>query len=237
LQTTEKIQKGSGDTNDITSLMYNMISGILGKPETIEFREEKKPVVAIFIGPTGVGKTTTLAKIAAEYSLNSQKNVGLITADTYRIAAVDQLKVYAEIMGIPLTVIYSPGEIKGALEKYSDMDLILIDTAGRSSKSKAQFDELVELVEVSEADEVYLLVSACTSMRNCNEIIKNYSFLKDYKLIFTKIDETSVLGTILNVSFLTGKKLSYITNGQNVPDDIEVACVDSIIKNLLGSMT
>jgi len=193
-------------------------------------------LVAIFIGPTGVGKTTTLAKIAAEYSLNSNKNVALITADTYRIAAVDQLKTYAEIMGMPLSVIYSPGEVKDILEKYNDKDLVLIDTAGRSSKNKVQFDELDELLKMSGADEVYLLISATTSIRNSMEILKSYSFLKDYKLIFTKIDETSAMGTILNVSFITGKKLSYITNGQSVPDDIEVASIDSIVKNLLGSI-
>ena len=222
--------------NDTASVLYSIVAGIMGKPEMIGPPKEGKPSVIIFVGPTGVGKTTTLAKIAANYLLNHKKSVGLITADTYRIAAVEQLKTYAEILGIPVSVVYSASDMSDAVNQYSDKDIILIDTAGRSHRNKAQFEEMKAMVIASGADEVYLVLSSTTSIRSCREIISNYDFLKDYKLIFTKTDEAPVLGIILNIRFITGKKLSYITTGQNVPDDIEIVNVDKITKSLIGSI-
>jgi flagellar biosynthesis protein FlhF len=183
-----------------------------------------------------VGKTTTLAKIAANYALNQSLKVGMITADTYRIAAVQQLKTYAEILGIPISVIYAPGEIKKAIAEYGEKDLILIDTAGRSHRNKAQFDELKQLVAESGADDVFLVLSSTTGLKNNREIINNYSFLNQFKLIFTKADETPTLGMILNARMMTGKCLSYVTVGQSVPDDIEVASIEKIARNLIGSI-
>lgn len=223
--------------NDTASALYKVISGILGKPETLKIKEDGKPTIAMVVGPTGVGKTTTLAKIAANYALNHKKTVGLITADTYRIAAVEQLKTYAEILGMPVSVIYSPSELNEAINQHSDKDIILIDTAGRSHKNKSQFEELKALISAAHADEIYLLLSATTSNRNCRELLANYNFLKDYKLLFTKLDETPITGIILNARYLTNKSLSYITTGQSVPDDIETVNVDKITKNLLGSIT
>ena len=227
----------SDGVDEMAAQLSGIIAGLLGSPETIREKNNGKPVTVIFVGPTGVGKTTTLAKIAANYLLNKKKTVGLITADTYRIAAVEQLKTYAEILGIPVTVVYTPAEMKEAVGLHADKDLILIDTAGRSHKNKAQFEELKALIAASEADEVYLVLSAVTSPRNCREILNHYSFLKEYKLLFTKTDETPVLGIILNVRYMTGKSLSYITTGQSVPDDIETANIDKITKNLIGSYT
>ncbi|NLW27418.1 flagellar biosynthesis protein FlhF [Acetivibrio saccincola] len=222
--------------NNTALILHNLISGMLGKPETIKLREDGKPTVVMFVGPTGVGKTTTLAKIAADYALNHQKDVGLITADTYRIAAVEQLRTYADILGMPLSVVYSLNEIKDIIEGYRDKDIIFIDTAGRSSRNKPHFNELKALVKEVGADEIFLVLSTTTSMNNCREIIDSYSFLGNYKLIFTKLDETPSLGIILNVKQYAGKKLSYVTNGQNVPDDIELADIDKITKNLIGSI-
>jgi len=222
--------------NDLAAVLQGTITSILGKPDTIKTRTEGKPTVVMFVGPTGVGKTTTLAKIAANYLLNQKKAVGLITTDTYRIAAVEQLKTYAEILGIPVSVVYTPNEIKDAVNQHADKDIVLIDTAGRSHKNKSHFDELKSLVAAAAADEVYLVLSATTSISNCREILNNYGFLANYKLIFTKLDEAPVQGIILNVKYYTGKSLSYITTGQSVPDDIETANVDKIAKNLIGSI-
>lgn len=222
--------------NNTALMLHNLISGMLGKPETIKLREDGKPTIVMFVGPTGVGKTTTLAKIAADYALNHQKDVGLITADTYRIAAVEQLRTYAEILGMPLNVVYSLNEIRDIIESYQDKDIIFIDTAGRSSRNKPHFNELKALVKAIGADEIFLVLSTTTSMNNCLEIIDSYSFLGNYKLIFTKLDESPSLGIILNVKHYADKKLSYMTNGQNVPDDIELADIDKITKNLIGSI-
>jgi flagellar biosynthesis protein FlhF len=168
--------------------------------------------------------------------LNHKKKVGLITADTYRIAAVEQLTTYAEILGMPVKVIYSANEVKDAISQYGDKDIVFVDTAGRSYRNKTQFDELKTLVMATEADEVFLVLSTTTSLRNCREILNNYDFLQNYKLIFTKMDETPIPGIILNARVLTNKKISYVTTGQSVPDDIEIANIDKITKNLLGSI-
>ena len=216
----------------VRNTVYNILMKYVKEPEPFSFAGGKK--VIIVIGPTGVGKTTTLAKLAANMVLNEKKRVGLITSDTYRIAAVEQLKTYSEIIGVPLSIIYTPGEILNAIESYADKDLILVDTAGRSHKDKYHLMELKTLIKSSIKYEVYLVISATTKFSDCIEIIKNYSFLDDYKLLFTKLDETSAFGVILNVAYITKKPISYITTGQSVPDDIEIADNGKIINCLLG---
>ncbi|HHW30464.1 MAG TPA: flagellar biosynthesis protein FlhF [Clostridiaceae bacterium] len=237
IEDTRNLIKENASINEIVSAMKSVISSILGKPSLINYESGGKPRVVIFVGPTGVGKTTTLAKIAANLMLIEGKKVGLITADTYRIAAVEQLRTYAQILSLPVSVIYSCDEIAEAIKNYGDKDIVLVDTAGRGHRNKTQMEELKQLLEISQPDEVYLVLGMNTSMRTCKEIIKNYDFLKDYKLIFTKADETSAYGIILNTRIATGKSLSYISNGQNVPDDIEVADIEMIIKNLIGSIS
>ncbi|MDK2865871.1 MAG: flagellar biosynthesis protein FlhF [Clostridiales bacterium] len=202
----------------------------LGDIKTIDTDLPGKPSVYMFLGPTGVGKTTTLAKIAARLALVDNKQVGLITADTYRIAAVEQLKTYSEILGIPLEVIYEADELDTAVKHFKDKDYILIDTAGRSHKSKELKSDYDELVNYLDDVNIFLVLSMTTAYKDLKSIIDSYQFLEQYRLLFTKLDEANSFGNILNTRVLTGQPLSYFTIGQSVPDDIEVADKERIIK-------
>jgi flagellar biosynthesis protein FlhF len=232
-----KNRSDARNINDASLVMLSVISSILGKAEPINFRDDGKPTVILFVGPTGVGKTTTLAKLAAALMLTNNKKIGLITADTYRIAAVDQLKTYAEILGIPISVAYTVSEIYNEISNYGDKDVVLIDSAGCSCRDKQKFEELKNLVEICNADEVFLVLSSTASTKNCKDIIANYDFIDNYRLIFTKVDEAPVFGSILNTKCFSNKSLSYITNGQNVPDDLEIADVEKLSRNLLGRIS
>ncbi len=209
--------------DDVRRQTGRVLTAALGEPETIRLRSDGKPTVVAFIGPTGVGKTTTLAKIAADFTLAKGKRVGLVTADTYRIAAVEQLKTYAEILNLPVTVAYSAADMREAVDAHRDKDLVLIDTAGRSHRNRQQFDELRQLLAAVETDEVYLVLSVNTGRAACQEILEHYTFMRDYRLLFTKLDESPVPGIIFNARLRTGKPISYVTTGQSVPDDLEVA--------------
>jgi flagellar biosynthesis protein FlhF len=222
----------STDQNILNTVRL-IVKEILEEPYTIDEHSEGKRIF-VFVGPTGVGKTTTLAKLAARLSLINSKTVGLITADTYRIAAVDQLKTYSEILGLPLKVIYEPEEISDALNRYSDKDCVLIDTAGRSHKSDELLQDLKGILTYVENPEIFLVISMTTGYKDIKSILDSYKFLDDYKLLLTKLDETSSLGNVLNIKLETGKPLSYFTIGQSVPDDIEVANVDKIADYIVG---
>ncbi len=217
---------------DFERCLRQVLLEYIGPSRPLEVSPGRRKVV-IFVGPTGVGKTTSLAKLAAIFSIQKQMKVGLITADTYRIAAVDQLKIYAEIMEIPLSILYSPREMVAALEEHRDKDVIFVDTAGKSIRDRAQEKEILELISLSKADEVYLVLSCNTSYSGCLNIIKSYSFLPDYKLLFTKMDEASNYGIILNCRYITGKPLSYVATGQSVPDDIEVADPNKLLSCIM----
>lgn len=179
--------------------------------------------VQAFIGPTGVGKTTTLAKVAARYSIYQEQKVGLITLDTYRIGAVDQLRTYAEIMGLPLEVAMTPREFREALERLGDRDIILVDTAGRAPDNKAMLAETRGFLEVMPGGDVYLVLSSTTRRQDLLQAVERFRPLKYNHLIFTKLDETSCPGVVVTVTAAAGVPLAYITTGQDVPDDLEVA--------------
>lgn len=217
---------------DFERCLRQVLMENIGTPRPLEVSAGRRKVV-VFVGPTGVGKTTSLAKLAAIFSIQKQMRVGLITADTYRIAAVDQLKIYAEIMELPLSILYSPREMVEALEEHRDKDVVFVDTAGKSIRDRAQEREILELISLSGADEVYLVLSCNTSYSGCLNIIKSYSFLPDYKLLFTKMDEASNYGIILNCRHISGKPLSYIATGQSVPDDIEVADPNKLVSCIM----
>ena len=231
----ESTLKKEADVSKILSNIYQKIVLKLGQTKTLEVISGKTKYI-YFIGPTGVGKTTTIAKLA--YSLIEQKQarVALLAADTYRIAAVDQLRTYAEIMNIPLYVIYSETELSEQQEELSQYDVILVDTAGRSHRNKEQRDDIERLINAvpKESREVYLVLSATTKYRDLVKITETYSQIADYRLIFTKLDETGTIGNIFNIKLLTGAPLSYATNGQNVPDDISRMDPQSVARQLLG---
>ena len=182
--------------------------------------------IVALIGTTGVGKTTTLAKIAAKFVLEQGINAALITADTYRISAVEQLKTYSDILGLPLDIVYTPQELALAIERHQDKDLILIDTAGRSQYSEAQMLELQEFLKINPRIEKHLAISASVKLNDAKEIIKKFSAVEPEKIIITKIDETGNFGTVINLLRYENLPLSYLTTGQSVPDDIAVGSAD-----------
>ena len=192
-----------------------------------------KPKIVALIGPTGVGKTTTLAKIAAKFVLEEGAKVALITADTYRISAVEQLKTYSDILGLPLEIVYNPQALQEAIEKHRDKQLILLDTAGRSQYNAYQMKELSELLNIDADIEKHLVMSATTKTSDGLELLDNFSLCKPDRVIFTKVDETKTHGIILNILHRRKAALSYLTNGQSVPDDIEPASIEKLADLLL----
>lgn len=227
-------QEEAADFECVKKSLEQQILKTLKKPKPISFKRNglQQQSVAL-IGPTGVGKTTTIAKLAATFSIVDKKKVALITADTYRVAAVEQLKTYGEIIGITVDVVYSPAELQEAISRHTDKDLILIDTAGRSHKNADQMVELKSFLDAAEPSDVFLVLSATTRSKDMAEIVNSYSDIPLTKLVFTKLDETSSFGAILNVIARTQKFLSYVTVGQNVPDDIEVADSGKIAKMIM----
>ncbi|MCI5856075.1 MAG: flagellar biosynthesis protein FlhF [Agathobacter sp.] len=238
-QIIDEVERFIRPGNSVDTILANVYQKLilkLGRPNTIETGKGKARVI-FFIGPTGVGKTTTIAKIASKYKMESNQKVAFITADTYRIAATEQLRVYANILDAPMSIVYSPDELNSAVAKLMDYDLIFVDTAGFSHKNETQREDMKKLIGglAPEYDkEVYLVLSATTKYQDLLEIVDIYHEISEFKLIFTKLDETTAYGNILNVKLYSGADLSYVTNGQNVPADLEVFHTQKIVKQLLG---
>ncbi len=235
----EKPGRGEGSAPDIKTLLYVtaakirdsiMFGGAIVKPGP----GDRKPDIVALVGPTGVGKTTTVAKLAATLSMDNVK-VGLITIDTFRIAAVEQLKIYANILNIPLEVILSPGDLKQAIRNYRDKEVILIDTAGRSQRDYRQIKELAKFLDSNDNVDSRLVLSAASSEAQMEEAIKSFSKANVSGLIFTKLDEAAHLGPVLNQHLKTGLPVSYFTTGQSVPEDIEQAQAGAFVKRLFSS--
>ncbi|MDO4188800.1 MAG: flagellar biosynthesis protein FlhF [Lachnospiraceae bacterium] len=231
-----KIYKPNSQIDYILANIYQRMVLKFGKVSLIE-EGTTKPKVMFFIGPTGVGKTTTIAKLASKLKVNERKKIALLTTDTYRIAAAEQLRTYANILEVPFKVIYSPDELMAAIKDFSESDYILIDTAGHSHNNETQKNGTKQFLSCvgDEFDkQIYLVLSATTKYRDLLSVCETYAEFTDYSLIFTKLDETEALGNLYNLKLRTGANMSYITVGQDVPDDIEEFSPQNTVKQLLG---
>ncbi|OWZ84247.1 flagellar biosynthesis protein FlhF [Natranaerobius trueperi] len=233
-QTMNKLsQEQVDDSSAFKAQLKTQLRALL-ESDLIETNSKKRPKVITLIGPTGVGKTTTVAKLAAQYTLVDKLQVGLITIDTYRIAAVEQLKTYGDILGLPVEVVLTPQELQRGLDKFSDKDVILVDTAGRSHKNEMQMTELKGFIENCNPEELYLVLSMGTRYKDIVNIVEKYRNINFSSFILTKVDETDHWGNLINLLSEYEVGCSYITTGQNVPDDLEVYQTNTIIKQILG---
>lgn len=238
-QILDEIEKTINENVSLDLMLSNIYQKLILKfGRVYEIKPAQKgPKVVFFVGPTGVGKTTTIAKIASKFKIEEDRKIAMFTADTYRIAAAEQLRTYANILEVPFKVIYTPEEIEEGIREYASCDYILVDTAGYSPNNNEQIDEMYRLFSSIEGHiekDVFLVISATTKHKDLINIVKSYSRFENYKLIFTKLDETIGYGNILNIKMMTDAPMSYITNGQNVPDDIRVFDAQLIVKRLLG---
>ncbi len=204
-----------------------------GQAEPARKARQGRAQVISLIGPTGVGKTTTIAKLAANYKLREGKTVGLITIDTYRIAAVDQLRTYADIIEVPLRAVLTAGELHQAVEAMRGLDVVLIDTAGRSQNNRLRLSQLKSFTAAAEPDEVHLVVSATANRACMTKVLERFVPLGANRIIVTKLDEAGSFGVFLNVSEAGGGPISYVTTGQDVPEDIARANADNLAECIL----
>ena len=239
----EEIDKEENQNIDlIVKIVYNKIIKMLDNAVCTDLfiendNNQKEAKTIVFLGTTGVGKTTTIAKLSSELIMNKNKKVGFITSDTYRIAAVEQLKTYAEILGNQVEIVYKPEDMKEKIDKLKVInDYIFIDTAGRSHKNEKNMREIKELLDEIDNPEIYLVISSTNNFDDIENVIDVYSKFCKFNIIFTKIDETDTIGTILNIAYKAKNKIAYVTVGQNVPSDIERFSGEKIAKVLLGSM-
>ena len=188
----------------------------------------KKTKVIAIVGPTGVGKTTTIAKLSAIFSLVKKLDVGLISADTYRIAAIDQLQTFATIASIDMDVAYKPKDMPLLLKKHKAKDIIFIDTAGRNQRNPKELQQIEKFLRAAEPDETHLVLSTTSSLRTLRDVVKRFAVLKPNRFIFSKLDEASAFGNIINIAVETPTPISYLTLGQQVPDDILAADANAI---------
>ncbi len=214
--------------------MRNFIEQQILTTAPIRLQPGTQRTVAL-VGPTGVGKTTTIAKLAANFRLRDRQRVGLITVDTYRIAAVEQLRTYADIIDLPMEVVSTPREMREAIKRLSDQDLVLMDTAGRSPRDEIKIRELKTMLAEAHADEVHLVLSATGGTASLAKTAELFAPVGTTSLLLTKLDESTGLGHLLPIVTSGQLPLSYLTNGQNVPDDIQTANPRQLTEWILGA--
>jgi flagellar biosynthesis protein FlhF len=210
------------------------LAGMIRAVPGISLAGGRKPVVAMFIGPTGVGKTTTIAKIASYFSLMEHRRVAIVTADTYRLGATDQVRRYGAILGVPVRVVETPEDMEDTLLQLEGCDLVLVDTAGRSPQNKEQILQMKRLVESARPDEIHLVISMTTKYVDVMSIIARFGIVPVHRVILTKFDETKAFGLILNISMKFSMDIAYTTNGQQVPDDLMQADPSVLAKLVLA---
>ena len=215
-------------------VLEQLILERLGKPEPVLHKKFTQKVILV-LGPTGVGKTTTIVKLAAEFSVKQKKKTGIINTDTFKIGAQEQLQTYAEIMGIPLHVVYRPDELKEVLDRMSDREIIFVDTPGKRPGDEQYRKDILDVIRILKPEDTLLCLASTTGFASMKEMVDTYAFVGEYRLVITKLDETKYRGMILNICRYAQKPLTYVTTGQNVPDDIETADAKSIAKQILGS--
>lgn len=215
-------------------ILAQELARLIGPTAPLEVRKGQRKIIAL-VGPTGVGKTTTLAKLAAHFTLERGLDVGLITSDTYRIAAIDQLRTYADILGVPLYAVDQPEEAAHALMETRDKDLVLVDTGGRNFRDPVRMEELRQLLAVIRPDETHLVVALNSNPRDAFDALDAFLPLGVNRLSFTKLDETSSPGLILNLRMRCTTPFGYLTHGQVVPDDIIPADQADFTKILMGA--
>jgi len=227
----EQMLKNQPGSN-ATEIVEHLILEQFGRSEPILHKKFTQKVILV-LGPTGVGKTTSIVKLAADFSVKQKKNVGIINTDTYRIGAQEQLQTYADILGVPIQVVYHAHELDKAMEHMSDRDIIFVDTAGKRPGDDQHKEDLLEIVRILKPEDTLLCLAATTSFASVKEMVDTYGFIDDYRVMITKLDETKFRGTILNISWYTQKPLAYVTTGQDVPDDIEIADVEALVKQIV----
>lgn len=217
--------------NQIEKKFVSALTGMFPVSGPLKLKKGS-PVIVAFVGPTGAGKTTTLAKLAAHCCINKQKKVSIITADTYRIAAIEQIKMFTDIVKVGLQVVFSPDEIPEALEACKEDDIVFVDTAGRSQRHTEHMKELITFIEKLHPDEIHLVLSSTTKDSDLFDIVQRYKEVNINRLLFTKLDETVRIGNIFNIVNESRVPVSYLTFGQSVPDDIELAQSTRLVKRL-----
>lgn len=228
IQYIEELRSLLNNSEDLVNSLKDIVAS------EIEIYKGNIDGKVVLVGPTGVGKTTTIAKLAGKLALIDNKKVGLITIDTYRIGAVEQLKTYAEIMNIPFKVVITIKEMEEAIKDMEDLDVVLIDTTGRSSKNSMQISELRAFIQKADPNHTLMVISCTTKNADITTIINGYNKLSYDKVIVTKLDETSKYGAIHTILKESNKPLAYITTGQNVPDDMKVPTKNEIINLIFG---
>jgi flagellar biosynthesis protein FlhF len=230
-------QKGTpeqiADPTASRALLSAMVESDIRCTSPILVEPGHRRIVAL-VGPTGVGKTTTIAKLAANFRLRDGIKMGLVTVDTYRIAAVEQLRTYAEIIDLPMKVVTNPQEMRQALDELAGLDLILIDTAGRSPRDEPRIQELKTMLDEADVDEIHVVLSLTASVRSIRMTCEQFGAVNPTALILTKLDEAAGMGSLLSVSKQVSLPVSYLTTGQDVPEDIEPACSTRISRLVLG---